>query len=143
MPDSFGIEAQGLRAFARDLRRADKELAKSLRQELKRVGQIVADDARAIISADSTRIPQSIKVRVNAKGVSIVAGNARAPHAAVMEGGPTNKPSFRHPVFGDMSVWVAQDTHPFMVPALKGNEAKVIDAAEHALDEWQREAKFQ
>lgn len=46
--------------------------------------------------------------------------------------------TFRHPVFGNREVWVNQQAHPFLRPALQAqsaNLAKKIDAAiDRALD---------
>ena len=46
-----------------------------------------------------------------------------------------NTPRLRHPVFGNMKVWVTQLSHPFMQPAVDKTEGAVLDLLERGLQE--------
>lgn len=142
--DAIEVDAAGFTRFARDLRKADKDLQKLLLAKLKeKVTGAIVPAARSNASF-STRIPQSIRVSATNKGVSIRAGGPRAPHAAAFEdiGGHG---TFRHPTFGHREApgdWVEQRSHPFITPAVKGNEDGLLKATTDALDTWAQEAGF-
>jgi hypothetical protein len=135
---SFVIDTSQLKEIGKRLRAADPALAKTLRLRLRALGQVVADEAKE--QADfSTRIPGSIRVRVSGFSVKIVANaDGTAPDAAPLEhNGVAGK--FRHPVFGDRSVWVEQDARPFLAPALESKADLVEVAATSIIDDTLRE----
>lgn len=137
----LGVQATGFTELSRDVRRANKGLQGDLRKKMAEAGKIVADDWKQRTSW-SSRIPGSIRVSSTVKGVKVVGGGAKAPHTAALEGGSTGAATFRHPVFGHVDRWVAQQARPSALLAL---EAKVDEAAEkaaEALDEWAAEAGF-
>jgi len=136
-----GIDAQGLKSLQRDLKRADADSLKLFRAAMKKGGEIIAADARSRISGTSQRIADSIRVMANNKGVQVKAGGAKAPHAAPFEN-MGKSGNFRHPVFGNREVWVSQEAHPYLLPALDGKLDQVIDTVLEYLDNLTGEAGF-
>lgn len=100
---------------------------KEVRPRLAEAGQKVKASAAANASW-SSRIPGALTSRVrltgNRPGVYVQASSAKAPHARPFEG-MTGRNPFRHPVYGNQNVWVAQAARPFLVPALRENDAEV------------------
>lgn len=84
----------------------------------------------------STRIPGSISLRVSTSasraGVTLRTNAATAPHARPYEGIAAGG-SFRHPVFGNRNVWVAQATRPFLRPAVETTQLVYLRAAHDAV----------
>ena len=115
------------------MRRAAPEVAKDLKGSLRRAGEIVAADARSR-AGFSSRIPGTVKVRVSGPSVSVVAGGSGAPGAAPLENRGRSG-TFRHPVFGNRDVWVAQEAHPFLVPAADAQMGRIVAAVEQAVDD--------
>lgn len=74
-------------------------------------------------------------------GVFLRVNAARAPHARPYEG-MTGRNPFRHPVFGDRSVWVAERTRPFLVPAVQETRPEVMGAAVDAIRDAARAGGF-
>lgn len=137
----IGVDARDLTNLYRDLDAAGKEIAAGLLADVKAAAQPVLDDAISTASQSSTRIPASMRlVSRGGRGhvaVAIRAGNKDAPHAAAFENG--GKPGkFRHMVFGNRSVWVQQDAHPALLPALQRNLQRVADAVTDAVDKHLR-----
>lgn len=141
MPDGIEIDTSAFNKFARDLKRAEPALAKSLRTNLKLAGELVAVDARAR-AGFSSRIPGKIKVGVAGKRIRVYVQKIPAPHAgeerAFEHGGRGGK--FRHPVFGGNN-WVAQEAKPFLRPAALAGRVAVERAAKRAVDDAMRELK--
>lgn len=123
--------------IARDMRNLPEEARKAVRPALRKAGQMVAREA-AVNSSWSGRIPGSIRVvtsfRQNREGVTVVAGNANAPHARPYEGIASRAATFRHPVFGH-DVWVAQATRPFLIPAAESTEGSTTAFIFESMDE--------
>jgi hypothetical protein len=127
-------DTRGLSRLARNLRQASPETWKACRVALRVAVQPVAADAQSRASY-STRIPQTVKVRVTGGGnVKIVAGGVNAPDAAPLEnkGQPG---TFRHPVFGNREVWVDQPARPFLGPAVEAHKVEVAAKLEAAVTE--------
>lgn len=123
--------------IARDMRNLPPEARKAARPKLREAGQVIQKRAQANASW-SSRIPASVKVvtsfRVNREGVTVRAGGTNAPHARAYEGLTTRGDSFRHPVYGN-DWWVAQDTRPFLIPAVEESSAEVDAKVRSVLDE--------
>jgi hypothetical protein len=131
------VDLTGFRDFARDLRKAEPVLAAGLKAKLRAVGMIVAERAKDLSGAASRTIAPSIKVRVSAATVSVVAGGNGIPLAGLMEMGNKGQDgasSFRHPVFGNKTAWVEQPTHPYLFPAVEESAVLVEAGATEALD---------
>ena len=120
-----GIDTSAFKLLAKDLRKANVLASRNLRAGLRGVGEVVAVEARSRAAQYSSTIPPTIKVRVAGTTVSVQAGSADVPIAALFELGNTGgrksaaasvRGSFRHPVFGH-DVWVEQPMHPFLRPA--------------------------
>lgn len=122
--------------IAADMRALPEETRKALRPVLRAAGEVVAADARGRASW-STRIPSTVKVstsfQLNREGVTIRAGGPRAPHAGPFEN-RGKEGTFRHPVYGRRTQWVAQAARPFLGPAARSSEAAGIAAVSGVLD---------
>jgi hypothetical protein len=135
------IETRGFAGLIRALGKADVELALDIKSRLRIAGGSVANEARKL--APSQKIADTIKVRVTAANVQVVAGNAATPEAALLElgnhGGSKSANSrgrqvFRHPVFG-RDGWVEQPMKPFLLPALEAKAPYVETLILAALEE--------
>lgn len=127
MTTRVSIDASEMGRLADRLALVPREALKEIRPRLAEAGQRVKASAAANASW-SSRIPGSLSSRVrltgNRPGVYVQASSARAPHARPFEG-MTGRNPFRHPVYGNRNVWVAQAARPFLVPALRENDADV------------------
>ncbi len=137
------VDDSDFRRFAKALRKADRALYTELRIRLRAAGNIVANEARVYAADASVTIPPTIKVRTSMTSVAVIAGGAGTPLAGLMELGNSSKRhfrtgsrsgTFRHPVFGNKSVWVTQPMHPYLAPALRANFAEAEYQIEAALD---------
>jgi hypothetical protein len=145
-----GVDTRELRALTKSLRdfKPDKELHKMLRV----AGQLIADDAKEIISAHSTTISGTIRVRVSKTKISVVAGGGDSAIAGLFElgnegGGKSQAAAtsgrFRHPVYGDRENWVNQSMHPYLLPAAAKNERKIERLEGQAVADAMRAAGFE
>ena len=132
MADSAAISVnlRELRDLAMAVKAADPELAKSLRAELKKAGNVVASQAR--MNAPTKTIPNTIKVRTYGFNVSVVAGGGNTPAAAFEHGGVPG--SFRHPLFGNRDHWYSQAAQPFLFPAFEARQPQLVSGIIGALD---------
>lgn len=128
-------------AIAEDMRKLTPELRRKLRPALRRAGAVVAADAQRRAAAWSARIPPTVKVstsfQANKEGVFVRAGGPTAPHARLYEN-VWGRSEFRHPVYavsGRPTVWVSQQTRPFLAPAARANEQATTNAITAAIDE--------
>ena len=129
---SFTIDVRGLRRLSRDLRAAAPAMAVELPTGLKAAGSVVAEEAKSQ-SSWSTRIPGSVKTRASGTTATVIAGGSAAPDAAPFENrGKTG--AFRHPVFGNVGVWVSQQARPFLAPSLEAKSTELTAAVEAVLD---------
>jgi hypothetical protein len=122
--------------IARDLRNLPPETQKAVRPALRQAGRLIAQDAKTRASW-SSRIPGTIRVETsvnaNREGVQVRAGGPSAPHARPYEGLSVRGSEFRHPVYGNREVWVAQATRPFLFPAAQANEVQAAELVSSAL----------
>ena len=125
-PDVVTIDVTQLDALAKDLRKASVSVAKDFDKGLVAAGKIVAADAKSR-AGFSSRIPGSIRVRRRGRSVRVQAGGSAAPHAPAFEN-QGNPGTFRHPVYGNFDVWVAQQAHPFLGPAAEAKEGEMLAA---------------
>lgn len=134
----IGVDTRDFATFVKALRKASPELRRELIVRLRGVGQVVADEAKARVEPYSKSIPPSIRVRVSAATVSVVAGGTGVPMAGLLELGSAKSrgdaETFSHPVFGNRNVWVKQSMHPYLGPAVRSKIDVVEQAAVDALD---------
>ena len=134
----FGVDTRDLTRLAVAMRNASVTTRKSWRVGMLSVGEVIATEARARASEFSTSIPPTIKVRVSRATVEVRAGTKEKPLARLFELGntghhqasieqPNRSGSFKHPVFGDESVWVSQAMHPFLYQAWLEKEQEARD----------------
>lgn len=109
---------------------------KELLKEFRALVKVVQVDARARASW-SSRIPGAIGTTATRKGAGLTVKARGAPHARPYEG-LGGRSSWRHPVFGNRSVWVSQGTRPYLMPAV---DAHVDEANEKAHDAVERAAR--
>jgi hypothetical protein len=122
---SVQIDVSAVRRLGADLRAADPVAARTLRLGLKSGADLVAAEARNIASGFSTRIPQTIKASASGYlSAKVKAGASSAPHAAALENHGFSG-TFKHPLFGDRTVWVQQSAQPFLAPAADRNAVAV------------------
>lgn len=120
-----GIDLKEFRKLTRDLK-AFKP-GKQLKKTLKGAGDLIATDARALVSPHSQTVPGSIKVRIRKTSVSVIAGGANVPMGGLLELGNRGRNrgnTFRHPVFGT-DTWVTQRMYPYLAPAAMRNERTI------------------
>ena len=147
MSASFSIElSQGLRTLVADLGKMDPALRADIRKRFRAIGKSVLDDARQRASW-SSRIPGATTLRTSTSastaGITLRVSSAKAPHARPYEGiGGSRGGTFRHPVFGNRDVWVAQQQRPFWVPAAQAHRTEVTEAAVEAVKTAARAARF-
>jgi len=117
-----------------DLRDVPTQLRKMLDRRLRSVGDVTVAAVRRHASW-SSRIPGAVHLRVRFTGkdpgLLIYVDAAAAPHARPYEG--LLKDSFRHPVFGDVDVWVSQDVRRFVWPGVQETQQQVADAVDEAI----------
>lgn len=134
MADSV-IDLSDLKDFAKVLKKIEPQLQRDFFKSLSAAGELTATQARANASF-SRKIPRTIVVKRRGLRVRIQAGGDDAPNAAPLEHGGVEG-TFRHPVFGNREVWVDQQAHPFLTPAVEQTVdpgfALVVAAVDSAL----------
>lgn len=122
------VGSVGAGDLARALRRLDEDTRRELRPALRAAGAKVRD-AAARNASWSSRIPGALYVSTSARpgrsAVTIGASATKAPHARPYEGIGGGR-SFRHPVYGNREVWVAQACRPFLAPAVVTEQPAVV-----------------
>jgi hypothetical protein len=120
-----------------------KGLRQKLRPALKAATEPIAADARRRASW-STRIPRAISVGARFgrdPGVRSRGGRTVAPHGRAYEG-ITGASHFVHPVFGHRDREVAEETRPYLEPAVRAASDDVLDRLAGTVDEVARDAGF-
>jgi len=126
-----------------DLRAMPPEIRRKLRPRLLQVTRPMVNRAKAN-AGWSRRIPGAIGLSVTKNGVLIRVNVKKAPHARAYEGLSGNNRSgyFRHPVFGDEDVWVAQRERPFLLPAVQAYRDTVEPAIRGVVEDVARAHGF-
>lgn len=65
------VEIKGLRPFIKDIRQAEKDVAKVTREGLKEAGEPVRDEWRRTFAPIHERSASKLRIRVGAKGVFV------------------------------------------------------------------------
>jgi hypothetical protein len=134
--------------LARDLKAMGGKVSRHLNREYKTAARPVAQDA-AQNASWSTTIPPAIKLRASRSkqfpGADVVVPKS-IPHARLYEGMTKGgRGSFRHKVFDKPprpTVWVSQQTRPFIRPAVKANREGFKTASDAAVITVAREHGF-
>ncbi len=74
------IKVDGLAAFAKNLKKLDSDLPKSLRVALNEAANVVVDYARPRIPQRSGKAARSVRARSTRTAVRVSAGGSRAPY---------------------------------------------------------------
>lgn len=117
------VRVRGLRELTRDLRRADKVLARELRSELREAANIVAVDARARFSPIDAASASSMQPRVRGGGLAVAEQRKR-------------RTTGLHPFFGTLQMVRA------FLPALAAKRSEVERRIERMLDTLGRSIGF-
>lgn len=88
----------------------------------------IAAGTKMVIVAGTTR-----------QGISIVTSSAKLPPGKFAMVKAWNKPTFRHPVFGDRSTFVQQPGRPYFGSVAMAKKSKVAAAMQQVLDDAIRE----
>lgn len=123
-----------LRSVLKDIRGISPDLAKALRRNLRAEAKKVSDDARRRAPKKSGKLARSISPRVSSNGQSSIVSKSK--YSKIHEFGG------RHPVYGNFDKWVAQEARPYMLPAVKEGKEDFFKAADAALKEAAKKARF-
>jgi hypothetical protein len=146
---SIRLDSASFNRTMRALRGFDKKIYARTRTRLRAVSKPLVADVQAEIRrggpsktgmreglADGTKATISLGKKA---GVTIVTSPARLPAGKQPMARTWNKGSWRHPVFGDQSVWVAQTGHVFFAPTILKHRAELQRAQLAALQDAIRE----
>jgi hypothetical protein len=132
----FTVDGREVISFSRQLQEVPKELRSELRKRIRSAADVIKTAAQSNASW-SSRIPGAISVRTGfgrGSAVRVVVSAKRAPHARAFEGiTQDGRGTFRHPVFG-RDVWVEQPTRPFLQPAVRQHQDRVVRDVQDAID---------
>ena len=148
---SVVIDPQEWFRLKKELDAFDPSLAKALRTRIRNAGKVAAGEVKKTLAMSSpgggtddgssraaliaaTRV--SVSFAKKAAGARIVTGSTRL--AAKNKGllNVYNKKTFRHPVFGDKSNWVAQKGRPYFGTVIrKALDQALVKEVGSALDE--------
>lgn len=141
----FSITPQGFRELALATAAFDKNLAAALRRNIRAAATQVLEDIRREVLSGSyamdagmrAGIAAGLKVQVSTSqsrpGVRIVASKGRMPEGKGPMVRAWNKSSFRHQVFGNTEVWMAQQGHPYFDQPIAAARPRFTDAGELAM----------
>lgn len=134
------VETKGFGELAVDFRRTAEGLAVEVPKMVAESATVISDRAKSIVLSYPTKgtgeaqaaIAASIRPRPRKKNVWVVeAGEAGTPLAGLWEmgnkGGRSGEGAFRHPVFGNKTVWVTQEKWPYLTRAVQELEAPVTE----------------
>ena len=116
------IKVKGLRELQRDLRKADKQLAKDLRSELKEAGDIIRTEASSLFSRYDARSAAGYRTRVRQKGTAVEQSLKRT--------------TGKHPQWGALQMRVA------LLPARSSKAPEVERRLEDMLDRLGKDNGF-
>ena len=123
MAESVSVKVHGIKELGQALKRVDRELARELDDALKDAAQIVSDNARSRFSFIDSRSAGGFRPRIKGFGRVVVEQRKR-------------KTTGQHPEFGSLQMRRA------LLPAMREDEPKVIEALEHMLDTLGRDNGF-
>ena len=124
-----------LARISRELKNADKRVARDTKKELKASLAPMLIEMKAKAGEHSKYIPSTITVewrfnsdtpvvRFIAKGSKMPAGKEKLPR--LMEKGKKGNGQFwSHPLFGNRNYWYNQPSHPYMAPVVTTHLAQI------------------
>ena len=117
--------------------RFDRTIIRSLRKRIKTIGEGAVSKVREEVQAGSgggssaAQIAAGTGIRVSfaqrTAGVKITTTNARLDQAHKGFVAAFNKPSFRHPVYGNEGTWVTQTGRPYFGKVIKAEWDRSIE----------------
>jgi hypothetical protein len=132
----MGVNYVSVRWLARELGGVPKELRRELRPRIRLAGQELVGDLKASSAGFSQSIPPAVRMTVSfaskTGGVRIFVDRKKAPAARPLEHAGAAG-TFRHPVFGNRDVWVAQQAHPFFFRTVSKHRDRVRSLVEDAV----------
>lgn len=115
MPAGYTVKVDGLKDFNRDVRKAEKDTRKVVRNRLREVGEVVRVDAANRLQEYDDRSARGLKVRVRAAGIFVEQS--------------LRKTSGLRPDFGELQMVQA------LLPSVQENEAEMVRQMEKAADD--------
>lgn len=160
MSRGISIEAPDLRQVVRQIRQADAEVAKELRREFRKIGNVILADARtragmSVPKRFASSAGRSLRLSVDSDRVGIRFSNAgpgeRGQIARIFEiGSARNRGHIRHPARHkqgtDRSTWTwlpksgRQPTRPFVQPAIAARREWAGQAFKTAIENAMKKA---
>ena len=143
-----GVNLDDFRRLAGKTSDLEPRLKRELRSAFRIAAELAADESRLTIDAGGPSktglrlgIAAGIKVKLmtgKTAGVRIVSGYSQLPENKRAMPRTMNKPTFRHPVFGNTDVYVEQTGRPFFGSVIYKHrpafEAAAREAMQKALD---------
>lgn len=142
---SVEIQPDDLRRLLADIKAFDKKLATATRKRLRQAAEPAVLDVRHMLASGSyardtglrrglaagTKV--SIRTGIRTTGVSITTTGTKLPAQKRAMVKAFNKPSFRHPAFGNREAWVTQEGRPYFGAVLWERRTSMRNAMEQAL----------
>ena len=147
-PAVVSVDAQDFRKVLLATADFDKKLYAALRKRLRTIGRDLINDMQGELGSGQISGPIAAglkasisKGNVNGKGAGL---RIRATAKHLPDGKKTllkayNKPAFRHPVFGDTSVWLDQPGRPYFGKVILAKREEVQAGVRLALAEALRD----
>lgn len=134
----YEFDGSSLENLARDLRRASRDFRREVDVTLVEIGTEITAEAKTVASRYSKTVAGTIKMRPLPGMVIISVGSADSPIGAIWElgnkGSKAVSTTFKHPVFGNRSVWVEQARHPVLKIALAADRRQITKRMEATWD---------
>lgn len=138
------VTSTDLRALYVDLKNVPGNLRVELRKGINAAAKPIVQAIQSG-SSWSTRIPGAVKAKTSfsakSAGVAISVDARIAPEARPLEN-QGNSGTFRHPIFGDITTWVAQPAQPFFWHGVAAADSKIDAAMQAVMDNVIRQAGF-
>lgn len=146
------VDVSDLLALPKVLRAIDPAAKKELTRGLRAIGRAIGDGAKSNVRAIPSKgtesyhggngsiramVANAIKVKVSGMTVKVVQDKVGYPVDAVSRlwelGGKDSRHYWSHPLFGDKSVQVRQESHNYLMASVLEHEDEIKEAAENAI----------
>jgi hypothetical protein len=125
---NVGVRVDGLREFRRDLKRVSPEVNAGLRDELKRIGETVAAEARGAAVKRTGQYAASIRPYAAGAGVAV---GSRLPQANVLHWGGTIRPR---------GALITFRSRPVISEAVEHQAGRIVDRMGDVIEQAARSA---